>query len=136
MLRFSVLATVVVLSSPALSEAPSRPLTAAEKAVIKRGFGEELLDPASAQFHFGPDRPAAQAGWKDKKYCGLVNAKNAYGGYTGYKVFTIFVERNAKGRIVKASQPDIQTDDGAFLRARLIQANIRLCKETGFAVDL
>lgn len=135
MLRGSVLTALALLSSPAIGQSASRPLTAAEKTAIKRGFDAELRDPASAQFRLGPDQPKAQAGWKSEKYCGLVNAKNAYGGYTGFKVFTIFVKRDANGRIISASFPDVQTGDG-FLGARLVQANIRLCKETGYSIDL
>lgn len=129
MLRIALLFIGAAASSAATTHA-GKPLTPSEKAIIEHAVRAELMDPDSAQFRLGPDHPEAKA-----KYCGLVNAKNGYGGYTGYKLFTIFVDRDAKGHITDASYPDIQTEDGAFMRAALIRANTLQCKEAGFNTD-
>ncbi|EOX4081583.1 hypothetical protein ACM65P_002639 [Vibrio alginolyticus] len=49
---------------------------------VKEVVGNELKDADSAKYKevFNKDRITT---------CGLVNAKNSYGGYTGYKAFAI-----------------------------------------------
>ncbi len=44
-----------------------------------------LKDPDSAKF--GPKFSASSSGGEAITVCGLVNAKNSYGGYTGMKPF-------------------------------------------------
>lgn len=67
---------------------PAR-LTPQQVEMVKRTVRDALKDPESARF----DRPflAARAAAGDMMVCGLVNARNGYGGYTGrnYVIGTI-----------------------------------------------
>lgn len=65
-----------------------RELKPAEKNVIEKVIREQLKDPESARFEWLP-----LVGKQPNAYCGLVNAKNSFGGYTGrapYLVFPVF----------------------------------------------
>jgi hypothetical protein len=123
------MAAIVAFQASA-AQAAARPLTPAEKMIIQHGVESELLDPDGAKFRLGPDQPAAKG-----FYCGLVNAKNAYGGYTGFTVFFIMVERNAKGQITEAKYPDLLTRGGGELRAMATRAGLTNCREAGFQIS-
>lgn len=79
--------------------------TAQAEAAIKKELRATLLDPYSYEMHVLPD-PAKKYWAVDgngKYHYGLltgygVNAKNAYGGYTGVKFYLVFFER---GEIVQ-----------------------------------
>lgn len=75
------MAAALVGSAPALA-LPGKPLTAAHKKQIASAVKQQLKDPESAQFRW----PAPH---KFGLYCGWVNAKNSYGGYTGFQPFMI-----------------------------------------------
>lgn len=57
----------------------------------KHVIQEMLKDPESARFRriYG-----AKGGVRKIAICGEVNAKNSYGGYTGYKPFMVFEDGN------------------------------------------
>lgn len=62
-----------------------RDLTPAEKATLGRALAKGLKDPDSARWQWlrfprAPKSPSVT-------YCGMVNAKNSYGGYTGSAPF-------------------------------------------------
>lgn len=59
-------------------------LTAAQKNVVERAVRAQLKDPDSARF--GVMR-AGQGEENNITICGLVNAKNGFGGYTGFGTF-------------------------------------------------
>lgn len=73
---------------------PSQP--AAEQATLDY-FRDVLRDPDSAKFEFWPIKNGVWAtpgggrfyGWF---MCGKLNAKNAYGGFTGYKTFLVYFD--------------------------------------------
>ena len=69
---------------PELPESALRELTAPEKKALAEGFAKGLKDPASAQFQWAkvPKSPS-----DSEDYCGMVNAKNSYGGYVGSMPF-------------------------------------------------
>ena len=73
MRRIIILAALILVSSTAQSFEYSY-----EKAVKK-----QLRDPASAQF----TSVDLYSGGPAQVYCGYVNAKNGFGGYTGKKEF-------------------------------------------------
>lgn len=58
---------------------PARALTNPEKIALEGAVKNKLKDADSAKFKWLPfiSMPSAE-------YCGLVNAKNSFGGYTGY----------------------------------------------------
>jgi hypothetical protein len=75
-----------------------RDLTAAEKAILTKGFAAGLKDPDSAKFQWAKiQKGLPMDGAID--YCAMVNAKNSYGGYIGAQPFigSILI---AKGKIV------------------------------------
>jgi hypothetical protein len=75
------LLTMLVLF--AASTAHARDLTDAEKQMFMDAVKERLKDPDSAQFRWMPMRDPP----KEEMYCGMVNAKNSYGGYSGFSPF-------------------------------------------------
>jgi hypothetical protein len=66
-----------------------RRLTATEKAIIINNMN--LRDADSARFRWLPFDPSKS------HYCGWVNAKNAYGGYTGFQPFEASIQTDDKG---------------------------------------
>lgn len=77
-----------------------RELTAVEKKIVGTGLARGLKDPDSARFEWGKI-PKALPRAGTTTYCGMVNAKNSYGGYTGSKPF-IAVLILEGGRITEA----------------------------------
>lgn len=53
-------------------------------------IGRQLIDPASAQFKITTIRHVGSA--SAVVFCGFVNSKNQYGGYTGFQPFVLFVD--------------------------------------------
>ncbi len=58
------------------------PLDEKEKTQFKELVSQRLNDPDSALFRWPANRPG-------RVYCGWVNAKNRFGGYVGYRLFSI-----------------------------------------------
>ncbi len=81
--------------------APKRELSAAEKLFFAPVLSAGLKDPSAAQFKWMPVILAERDGITD--YCGLVNGKNSYGGYTGFVRFYAHLTKNDKGQFVKAT---------------------------------
>lgn len=67
--------------------AHARDLTDEEKALFIAAVKERLKDPDSAQFKWMPMRDEPNA----EMYCGLVNSKNSYGGYTGFSPYQAMI---------------------------------------------
>src|SRR4051794_32228444 len=92
--RHTFLAITLILGGCATAGSPppsfdKRPLTSIEKESLRRSLSLTLKDPDTAQFKWLPAvvpkpdaAPNAPTG-----YCGLVNGRNSYGGYTGFKRF-------------------------------------------------
>ena len=78
--KVAFLASIIFSSSA--GALPSKPLTPANKVQIAKAVKDILKDPDSAKFRW----PKPQD-WG--LYCGWVNAKNSYGGYTGFEPFMI-----------------------------------------------
>jgi hypothetical protein len=89
---------VVEAPAPQLSADRLRELTPAEKAILSKGFAGGLKDPDSAKFQW-TRIPKALPNDGMIDYCGLVNAKNSYGGYIGAQPF-IGTIQVSKGKIV------------------------------------
>ena len=68
-----------------------RPATAAEIAAIRKEMNKRLFDAESARF-------SDVAVYQDKDLsgpaCGMINAKNRMGGYTGYHAFMAYLLRS------------------------------------------
>lgn len=61
-----------------------RPLTLTEKTALAGALSQTMLDPGATQFKW---MPVAITNEPTVGYCGLVNGKNAYGGYVGFRRF-------------------------------------------------
>jgi len=68
--------------------ADTRDLNSKEIAAIETAVKENLKDPDSAKFNFGQYLDN-----KSQVYCGYVNAKNSYGGYTGNQLFSVMISK-------------------------------------------
>jgi hypothetical protein len=116
MKRFScafTLATLLAgcsgLSQPTaqVMAAPSRELTPTEKLSFVPVLAAGLKDPSAAQFKWMPVVLTERDGITD--YCGLVNGKNSYGGYTGFVRFCAQLQKDDKGQFVKATLRSIES---------------------------
>lgn len=82
-LMFALNAGGCVTATTAQTLSPAN-LSAAQRAIVERGVRESLKDPMSAKFGMmRAGRKASGTLW----VCGMVNAKNSFGGYTGPKAF-------------------------------------------------
>lgn len=99
----------------------ARPQTLAEKKAVEAVVKPHLKDPNSAIFQHPP---LQLSGRNDGKlYCGYVNAKNSYGGYTGNTLFLAgFVTEIVKGKDVTTAKfvtmgdSDSDSDDSQVVR--------------------
>jgi hypothetical protein len=82
-----------------LNSAEKRELTPIEKASLTVTLAQTLKDPGSAQFKWLPIIVMEREGIND--YCGLVNGRNSYGGYTGYQKFYAQLVKNEKGQLTR-----------------------------------
>lgn len=98
----TVLAGCSGLNQPTsmVTSAPKRELTVAEKLSFAPVLSTGLKDPSAALFKWMPVILTERDGVTD--YCGLVNGKNSYGGYTGFVRFYAHLTKNEKGQFVKA----------------------------------
>ena len=121
-MRFKASIFVTLLISSAIAgAAPTKPLTAAHKLQIAKHVKALLKDPDSAKFKW----PAPT---EFGLYCGWVNAKNSYGGYTGFEPF-----------MVLGGVGDGPKSDGSFLVFQTTIGSgddlltvVKMCSEHGF----
>lgn len=90
---------------PAVAGEPHE-LSTPERAEVARAVQSGLMDPSSAMFlwttHTGD--PVL--------YCGLVNAKNSFGGYVGFTPYMVFIVPNGgdiKAVLYKIGDGDIES---------------------------
>ncbi|OZS72283.1 hypothetical protein CHI95_22510 [Providencia rettgeri] len=76
----------------------SRSLTNEEKTNVEKAVKATLKDPDSATFKH--TKLVLSGDGVVDRYCGMVNAKNSYGGYTGYSVFFVGITANKDGERV------------------------------------
>lgn len=111
MIRICATAIALLAAIPAmavtidLSDAKPRPLTASERGVIARAVAAALKDPDAAKFQWGPIILARDSA----AYCGLVNGKNAYGGYVGFRPFMVRVTFSPARAVVDAKLIAVST---------------------------
>jgi hypothetical protein len=90
----AALAVLVTSVQPAFAQiapnvsngASAIPITVDEVNRAQAALSSQLIDPVSAQYDL---RVAHHIG-KAAVFCGFVNAKNRFGGYTGFEPFVIF----------------------------------------------
>jgi len=110
------LAILLALSAAPFSNAIAATLTAAQKKIIAEAVKSKLKDPDSAQFQW-PDLVEPSNGDDNVAYCGQVNAKNSYGGYTGFIPFSVFL-MNYRSKKMEAI-PELIGDAGIMASATL-----------------
>ena len=128
MIKTAIAISAVVLSvSP--SYAQSRPISSVEKTLITTTYGNQLKDAGSAQYRMQPIPLADNQ--KDGKtvYCFEVNAKNSYGGYTGYKVVIGRVSRMS-GKVTSYTYDGNSGDDARSLPG----ATADMCRVFGYSL--
>ena len=86
--------------------APKRELSPSEKLSFAPVLAAGLKDPSAAQFKWMPVVLTERDGITD--YCGLVNGKNSYGGYTGFVRFYAQLKKDDKGQFVKATLRSVE----------------------------
>jgi hypothetical protein len=89
---------IVAVAQPAV--AATRQLTPSEKQLISTSFGRALKDPQSAQYNFPPVVLVELNKNREMPFCFRLNAKNAFGGYVGYK--TILATLTIRNRQIVA----------------------------------
>jgi hypothetical protein len=106
----------------------ARTLTDVERKAVEATVKENLKDPDSAKFYHGnfpyPEKTAV--------YCGYVNAKNSYGGYSGKQLFSNFVAVNKNG-VVVAPSLDYSLSSGEPLGQEIISSN---CAGAGYDIPV
>lgn len=121
------------MSAVVLSVAPcyaqSRPISGVEKTLITTTYGNQLKDAGSAQYRMQPIPLADNQ--KDGKtvYCFEVNAKNSYGGYTGYKVVIGRVSR-VSGKVTSYTYDGNSSDDARSFPG----ATADMCRVFGYSL--
>ncbi len=92
-MRFSAILMLAIAPTSAVSiAASSSPLTPQEQAEVRRAVGLKLKDAESARYQL----PTPIGTDKVIVFCGQVNAKNSYGGYSGFTQFFSLLERGPK----------------------------------------
>lgn len=112
-LNEAILLTIVLAGCSGLNQ-PSAQVTAAQKRdlvpserqALAPVFSAGLKDPAAAQFKWMPVVLNDRDGITD--YCGLVNGKNGYGGYTGFVRFYAQLQKDDKGQFTRATLREIE----------------------------
>lgn len=99
---FLVALALTLAASPSVGRPLGTPrsLTPAERAIVEAATTKELPDPDAAKFKWLKYNG-------HRHYCGLLNGKNSYGGYIGYRHYTVDVERDDAGHIVSAGKVSI-----------------------------
>jgi hypothetical protein len=106
-----------------------RELSASEKSALKVSLAKTMKDPDAAQFrwmplHYNPDSTLAD-------YCAMVNGKNSYGGYTGWRMFRAMLQRNAKGEYLDGGIIAIE-QAGDFAQEMVNGENREFCVKVGY----
>ncbi|KZC24064.1 hypothetical protein RHOFW104T7_10680 [Rhodanobacter thiooxydans] len=99
------MAMTLLISTAAIAQAVHRNATPKELAAIKEGMATMLKDADSAKFRnvFVDDKTGMA--------CGMVNAKNGMGGYTGFTYFMATVWPMPKGSPPNIGVLGIDADD-------------------------
>lgn len=122
MVTFRIASAALLLAGTSALAAPP-PLSVREQAEIRRVVGGKLKDGESARWQW----PVPTTQGQTIAYCGFVNAKNSYGGYTGFAQFFVLLTRGAHP---SASGVAIGGDDA--LSTQIVD---RLCAASNRAPD-
>jgi hypothetical protein len=82
---------MVAALAPLVRPALARDLSAPEQKLVAEAVTKDFRDPAAAQFRWLPGDFVSAKEVTPQTYCGMVNGKNAYGAYTGFVPFSVFL---------------------------------------------
>jgi len=123
-MRNQILSLLVLVLTALFGESViARDFSEAEKEVVENGVKDELKDPESARFKWVPVLDG-----EPSFYCGMVNAKNSYGGYTGDVPFTVFIVW-IEGEVKDAGIIGLGTTDPGSARSL---ATYQQCEKHGY----
>lgn len=111
---------LAMLAAASVSGTP----TAAEKAAVLSVMQSHLKDPASAQYRWLAKRPGGH-------YCGMVNAKNSYGGYIGFQPFALILD-DKLGLLKPLPVVMLASGNPDDPMSRVVRS---ACTEHGFPID-
>lgn len=86
LISISFVAAALLIDAAYGQETFRQSLSADEQSAVVAKVKARLRDPSSAEFRWLPRTST------DGSYCGLVNARNGFGGLTGFVPFLAFVE--------------------------------------------
>ncbi|ELZ9706454.1 TPA: hypothetical protein ACKRKP_001889 [Proteus mirabilis] len=104
----SILPLLITFQSNASSKPNSeknieyRPLTQEEVTLIKESVEGIIKDPDSTKYIL-EDRVISIGGKEEVRYCGVINTKNSYGGYSGWLPFTSMMMVNKNNELIVLS---------------------------------
>lgn len=122
-----MLVAVLGVSAGLIGAACADALTEKQKAAVMTAVRDELKDPDSAQFKWLDIPAALKAESGTLPYCVLVNAKNSYGGYVGFKPMQIILYTKPDGSAV-AIVMNPPSDDPEIVES----VNSELCSKKGY----
>lgn len=93
-MKKTILAAMLVATSVPAMAAQDQVPDEAFRAKVETLVRSQLKDPQSAIFTHVLYDPTSVDKHGVVRYCGLVNAKNSYGGYAGDTPFMVFIERD------------------------------------------
>jgi hypothetical protein len=115
-----VAAALASLVRPALA----RDLSAPEKKLIAEAVTKDFRDPTAAQFRWLPVGFASEKEVMPQTYCGMVNGKNAYGAYTGFVPFSVFLAVR-DGKVILAAPLAVGSSESS------VYAVLKTCMDKG-----
>ncbi len=93
------------------------PFTETQKSAVSESVGKKLADPFSAKYEW-------QAVKSETVYCGMVNAKNQFGAYTGYKPFLVLYYINNKAKNLTVIKTEMAPE-----------VIMKMCIESGYTIS-
>lgn len=102
MLKWILLTTLLVSGSAATQNRPIKDATPAQLAAIKKSLERNLKDAESVRFD--------SVKFKGEFFCGLINAKNSFGAYAGYRSMfgaVMPVEKKLVGIVMSMDDEDV-----------------------------
>lgn len=122
--RLPVFAALGLLTAQA--SAAGTTLSEQNKQIIARAVKDQLKDPDSAKFKW-------PAPLKFGLYCGWVNAKNSYGGYTGFQPYMVIggvgTGSKSDGKFLIVGDVTIGSGDDDLMIV------YKMCSEHGFSME-
>jgi hypothetical protein len=117
--------TVVPPAAPAVQE--MRDLTPTEKNMLADGFSSGFDNPEAARFRWAKILKISTGAVGSFEYCGMINVKNAHGGYDGWQPFLATIT-TARGAITGGTIAAINAGNKPENRDVLP----KLCRQKGF----